>query len=396
MNFLMVGHTHEAVDRYFSFINRCMRSNSKVITVEDFKSLIHNYLVDGIVMEVEELEFVADWKAWIRGCAHDLHDHTGKGSPHHWRFERDAGDSDGSVKMRTKQLVTDECWIPRLGIELIKSVPTEERPSAEEYLPLGRDEPVKYLKKLEKTLHLLEEYKSATPEQLEWWSEFIKLERTRATPSNFMNGSEQHLSFPVRAAGVDPIEGGARREGEIRSVDLSNEDRAYFGQPQHKEPYVGTRQSRKARNDHAANVESLSAPSFVMINTDNTKEPLAFGMVTEVSVPDKMFTVQYYSRKDMSGYDVGGVFTPMLDREKGKTKGKVFPFTDRLSFDVLLLWDILCCKSCNKSGGFRLTERGKYRIAQCLQDRGHLGNELHESAEEEAASSDGDFEHTED
>ena len=61
----------------------------------------------------------------------------------------------------------------------------------------------------------------------------------------------------------------------------------------------------------------------------------------------------------------------------------MFPFTDRLSFDVLLLWDILCCKSCNKSGGFRLTERGKYRITQCLQDRGHMGNELHESAEEE-------------
>ena len=51
----MVGQIPEAVDRYFSFINRCMRSNSKVITVEDFKSLIHNYLVDGIVMEVEEL-----------------------------------------------------------------------------------------------------------------------------------------------------------------------------------------------------------------------------------------------------------------------------------------------------------------------------------------------------
>ena len=59
-NFLMVGHTHEAVDRYFSFSNRCMRSHSRVITVEDFKSLIHNYLVDGIVMEVEELEFVAN------------------------------------------------------------------------------------------------------------------------------------------------------------------------------------------------------------------------------------------------------------------------------------------------------------------------------------------------
>ena len=86
----------------------------------------------------------------------------GKGSPHHWRFER-------------------ECRIPRLGIELIKSIPTEERPSAEEYLPLGRDEPVKYLKKLEKTCNLLEEYKSAIPEQLEWWPEFITLERIRAT-----------------------------------------------------------------------------------------------------------------------------------------------------------------------------------------------------------------------
>ena len=97
------------------------------------------------------------------------------------RITGDAGDSDGSVKMRTKQLVTDECWVPRLGIELIKSVPTEERPSAEEYLPLGRDEPVKYLKKLEKTCNLLEEYKSAILEQLEWWPEFITLERIRAT-----------------------------------------------------------------------------------------------------------------------------------------------------------------------------------------------------------------------
>ena len=68
-----------------------------------------------------------------------------------------------------------------MGIELIKSIPTEERPSAEEYLPLGRDEPVKYLKKLEKTCNLLEEYKSAIPEQLEWWPEFITLERIRAT-----------------------------------------------------------------------------------------------------------------------------------------------------------------------------------------------------------------------
>ena len=80
----------------------------------------------------------------------------------------------------------------------------------------------------------------------------------------------------------------------------------------------------------------------------------------------------------------------------------MFLFTDRLSFDVLLLWDILCCKSCNKSGGFRLTERGKYRISQCLLDRGHMGNELHESAEEEddaarnSASSDGDFEQNQD
>ena len=130
---------------------------------------------------MEELEFVADRKAWMSGCVHDLQDHTGKGSPHHWRFERDAGDSDRSVKMRTKQLVIDECRIPRLGIELIKSIPTEERPSAEEYLPLGRDEPVKYLKKLEKTCNLLEEYKSAIPEQLEWWPEFITLERIRAT-----------------------------------------------------------------------------------------------------------------------------------------------------------------------------------------------------------------------
>ena len=89
MNFRMVGQIPEAVDRYFSFSNRCMRNNSKVITVANFKSLIQNNLVDGMVMEMEELEFVADRKAWMSGCAHNLHDHTGKGSQHHWRFERE-------------------------------------------------------------------------------------------------------------------------------------------------------------------------------------------------------------------------------------------------------------------------------------------------------------------
>jgi len=84
----MVGHTHEAVDRFFSFINRCLTNNSKVMTPEEMSDLLSDYMRTGQLIEMHDLEYVADWKKWMSGCNEDLHDHTAKGSAHHWGFKR--------------------------------------------------------------------------------------------------------------------------------------------------------------------------------------------------------------------------------------------------------------------------------------------------------------------
>jgi hypothetical protein len=90
VSFLMVGHTHEAVDRYFSYINRALTGLGNTMTTDEMEKVVKEYLADGKTMDVHDLEYVADWKDWSKGgCSEEMHDHTGKGSALHFRFQRD-------------------------------------------------------------------------------------------------------------------------------------------------------------------------------------------------------------------------------------------------------------------------------------------------------------------
>jgi hypothetical protein len=42
ISFLMVGHTHEAVDRYFSFINRQLKKLGNVMTATELADAIRS------------------------------------------------------------------------------------------------------------------------------------------------------------------------------------------------------------------------------------------------------------------------------------------------------------------------------------------------------------------
>ena len=112
----MVGHTHEAVDRQFSFINRCMKKMGNVMTSPDMKQALLGYMKDGTPIRCDDLHFVGDWKKWLEGHHHQLHDHTNKGSALHWQFQRDAtpvSDGEGPVLLRYKHLCNDEQWAPQ-------------------------------------------------------------------------------------------------------------------------------------------------------------------------------------------------------------------------------------------------------------------------------------------
>ena len=57
----MVGHTHEAVDRFFSYISRALTHAENTMTGDALNALIENYLEDGTTMKVDELDWVGDW-----------------------------------------------------------------------------------------------------------------------------------------------------------------------------------------------------------------------------------------------------------------------------------------------------------------------------------------------
>ena len=369
VSFLMVGHTHEAVDRFFSFINRCLKNNSTVMTPVQLAALVGSCLDSGQVIDVLDLEFVADWKKWMHGCSEELHDHTGKGSPHHFRFRRDAEDQ--PVLLRMKHLVSDEQWFPRAGVELVKKVPDGD-PDAAPYFPLGRLQPISYLKRLEKTVFLLEKHHYLDDEQLVWWTNFLKKQKefttTGIVPKQYTNDSEFRMKFPTREDVGD--ERRTLQEEEERPSTLTEQDRRDFGAVQRKEPYSGKIMSRGRRNDRAADAElSLGVGSFVMLRNNKKDEPLLFGKVVEVMKEEKKFKVWYYSRTDMTGYKIDGPMTPILIGEKGK-KSKTTKWIGEADFSSLLNFDLATTRPSKGWGVVKLTKAALKRAQEAIEECG--------------------------
>ena len=379
VSFLMVGHTHEAVDRFFSFINRCLKKNATVMTPEHLHTILLEYLTSGVKIECHDLEFVADWKKWMSGCKEELHDHTGKGSAHHFRFQRDT--KDGAVLLRMKHLVSDEHWFPRKGIQLVKKVPDGE-PDAAMYFPLGRLQPDLYLKRLEKTVELLKKHEYVDAVQLAWWTDFLKQQKdfltTKEVPKQYTNESEFRMKFPTRKDG----EGVGDVRGEVEEVErpgkLTEQDRRDFGVVQRKEAYTGKIMTRRNRNDRAADAElSLFVGSFVMLRNNKKDEPLLFGKVVNVMRETKMFLVWYYSRPDMTGYKIDGALTPIWNGDKGK-KSKMTKWIGEAHFSSILNFDLKTTKPSKGWGVVKLTKAALKCATEAIEDCGEFGNEYAE------------------
>ena len=367
VSFLMVGHTHEAVDRFFSFMNRCLKDNSTVMTPVEMHALLSEYMSTGEKIECRDLEFVADWKSWMNGCFEPLHDHTAKGSAHHWRFQRDAEDQ--PVVLRMKHHVSDEQWFPLDGLQLIKKDP-EGTPNPAQYYPLGRMEPEKYITRLSKTVELLQKYDYVDAEQLAWWQKFLtdqkEFNKSGKVPEQYSESSAFRMDFPVRGD-LDVSEARAREES-TKSVDLTEADRRRFGAVQQKEAYTGKLQSRKRRNDRAADAElDLSEGSFAMLLNDVPEEPLLFGKVTEVDREHKVFKIWYYGRSDITGYKIDGSFTPLYNGLRGK-KQKTTPWIGEAHFDTILNFDIQTKKASKKQKLVKITKRGQDSCLEAIQN----------------------------
>ena len=111
MHFLMKGHTHEDVDRMFSFM-RMLLLHKSAMTIEDFLKLLQEaYSQQQPTVDIEELKFVWGWKTWLRQYSLKLTHHT---QYHAFRFSRGP---DGKVMMQVKMSSLDSSW--STGVELV-------------------------------------------------------------------------------------------------------------------------------------------------------------------------------------------------------------------------------------------------------------------------------------
>jgi len=393
----MVGHTHEAVDRYFSYINKCLTEYGDTITGKDMFSRIRNYLKTDETLEAHDLDFVADWTKWMEGCDDVLHDHTGKGSALHWRFERDT--ADGPVLLRQKHLSTDELWIPREGIKTILRVPTGV-PMPDEYRPLGGSDSFNYLARLRKTIQRLDDNRFLQDSaQREWWKELLDAEEKLDVPHKYTADSDTRLVFPTRSQD-DSIEGLRLAEEERRApVGITDVDRERFGSTQRKEAYVGKSQSRKKRNDHAANPELMNKGSFVMLLGEDKEEPFLFGIVTEVDVESMTFKMQYCGRDDNSSLDLRQTFTPLFKKgqtSRAKKTASASPWIAEFNFDNIMLFDINTSQRKTARTTFTITKAGIARCLEAIENTGDVDHHIEEDEQEfnhdDVSESNDDFE----
>jgi hypothetical protein len=363
----MVGHTHEAVDRFFSFINRALTNAGNTFTVDEMNTLIHNYLKDGTTMEVVDLEFVADWKKWIAGCSADLHDHTGKGSAHHWKMERDV--AGGPVLLRSKHFSSDEQWGPRDGLQMVASVPCGEVEAAE-YLQLGGEDSATYMKRLTKTFKHLEENFTLSPMQRQWWQEFLETEAKGEIPAQFTNASKFKMKFPER----NDVQQNAVQQSAVQQQSAPGG--AGLQSPLSAASFV-----------NAERLNELAVDSFVLVKNQNRTEPLLFGRVSSIDVQKSTFSMQYYSRADNSGTDIDGSFSPMFFRDPGQKKAKKWMID--ASMGSLMVFDIVTKRPTKKTGVLKLSKSAKVEVSASIQQHQSLG--LLGSAEDNDHSADKDI-----
>jgi hypothetical protein len=374
----MVGHTHEAVDRYFAFINRQLTKLGNVMTADELAECIKHCVLDGREFRVDGIDWVGDWKEWMKGCHEPLHDHTGKGSALHWRFQRD--EEGGPVLLRTKHLVSDELWIPREGLQLVNKVPTG-LPEAAGYFPLGRENSTTYIRRLTKTVSLLESNHFVDDVQLAWWKKTLREETMKEVPAQYNTESEKRQSFPTRNETEDAD--AARRLADAAfSSQLTENDRRNFGQVQFKEPYTGKSQSRTKRSCRAANQEEMVISSFIMVRGADPKEPLMFGKVVKLYARERRCDIHYYSRTDETGCDVSGRFTPRFTGtphakgtkgKKGK-RGKTTKHIGPVDWDSIMCFDIET-KKVTKTGLLSLSKRGIEMCREQIEELGDFGDE---------------------
>ena len=136
VGFLLVGHTHEDIDTYFSHLSKTLKSQNTYIVADLMMAFMASQDLSFMPEFVQE---VSNFKSFVQGSIHDGVDRVvGLGDMHLFKFYVD---EEGWPVMRFKELAIHSHWLPRdkLGIRLWK-----EDANGKLMIPSGLPNPVPF------------------------------------------------------------------------------------------------------------------------------------------------------------------------------------------------------------------------------------------------------------
>ncbi|XP_078346095.1 uncharacterized protein LOC144631526 isoform X2 [Oculina patagonica] len=160
LSFLMVGHTHEDVDQFFSRISRRLHKKDSMT----LPALVRNiHKAHTPAPDVHVLKYVFDIKAWLEPYLNSVKRHV---YPHAYKFFK----RDGQVTMRYKKWANDKTWLPDgPSLHMLngkpRGIPVLVRPETKKLMDIkDLQESVKKCSRL-------------TNEDQMWWSSFVNKEK---------------------------------------------------------------------------------------------------------------------------------------------------------------------------------------------------------------------------
>ena len=353
LSFLFVGHTHEAVDRFFFWINRNITKKGDLFSTPELLACIQDCNHD-VFIKIEELLEVANWKDWLKPACVQLHNHTGKGSMHHWKWSRDV--EGGPVMLRYRYNCTEE-WVPLEGLSFLKqdSIPDIKDLKALKLIPL---EPA-MMKDISKLESRLSDVFDLTPEVTEWWRGFVQ--RAAAVADKDGPAAELVQSFPVRTAPIvnelDVPVGGAEVQDQIL---------AELGVAGPKEPYTGAYQTPGRREGLGVNYDDIKVGDFVIIRNEKDSSDEADWFLAKLVMNDtvrKEIKVCWWEVQGKAGV----YFSSLVMEKNSRGKDIKVDHEQWVPLQSVLLFGFDLNKGGRKNGG-TITAAVKKRINEMFAE----------------------------
>lgn len=307
-------------------------------TTAGLLSAIHNCTKEHEI-GVEELEGVADYKSLVEPFVEKFHDHTGKGSPLHFRFYavvNDAGER--QVHFQSKHVAHEE-WVPASGEKVLDRSPNFDDLRSANRRPLAK----KHVEDLTKMVTACRGHFSTA--EKEWWSMTLDAKKQEEVACQGLEVPgvlvQQNLfpsvEHPVAQVPAEFLPTETEVAQELRELSYA------LGDPVPKEVYVGRRQSRLARNTRGIDMSKLKEGSMVALRSEAVESsPFQIAKTVTIDYRKQTVDVQWFQPFPTKAGAVRyhPMYVAAAARTLGKSKrgGNLLPHVDPVSFASVLLF----------------------------------------------------------